>query len=60
MSLSKAQLAEMEEDEKSAEQFEAYNEEQDRLEKLYNKQQEEVAIEEAISLLKSKGYTITK
>lgn len=52
-------LAETEEmTEQELDQYQAYNEEQDRLEKLYNKQEKKAEIEKAIALLESYGYQV--
>lgn len=59
MSISKEQLALMEEDEKNAEQLEAYNKEQDRLAKLFEEQELKVKIEEAKALLIANGYKVS-
>lgn len=44
----------------SADQFEAYLEEQNRLKDLYDEQEKRLRISEAISLLESFGYKIEK
>jgi len=61
MKLTKSELAELEGMSKQeAEQFEAYNEEQNRLAMQYELQEHKRRIQEAIELLTEAGYKITK